>query len=128
MTERRMCDMLVKNGYVLTMDDRRRIYASGAIAITGRHIAAVGPEHDILAAWQGRRVFDAGGAPVHPGYLEAHLHIVHGTCRGVLEDMAGSAGQQGCCNTASPLSSSRGPCSTATPWPPRSSRLASGRC
>lgn len=94
MTERRMCDILVKNGYVLTMDDRRRIYASGAIAITGRHIAAVGPEHEILAAWQGRRVFDAGGAPVHPGYLEAHLHIVHGTCRGVLEDMAGSSGQK----------------------------------
>ena len=81
MTERRMCDILVKNGYVLTMDDRRRIYASGAIAITGRHITAVGPEPEILAAWQGRQTFDAGGAPVHPGYLETHLHIVHDCTR-----------------------------------------------
>ncbi len=91
--ERQTCDILVKNGFVLTMDDSRRIYASGAIAITGRYIAAVGPEHEILAAWQGRRVLDAGGAPVHPGYLETHLHIVHGTCRGVLEDMAGGSRQ-----------------------------------
>lgn len=82
MTERQMCDVLVKNGYVLTMDNRRLMYASGAVAITGRHITAVGPEHDILAAWQGRRVFDAGGG--HP-FIRATLRRISILCTALVE-------------------------------------------
>jgi 5-methylthioadenosine/S-adenosylhomocysteine deaminase len=84
------CDILVRNGYVVSMDRERRIFAPGAIAIRGNRIAAVGPEHEILRCWRARRSFDAGGATVHPGFIDAHNHIVHGTCRGVFADTARS--------------------------------------
>jgi cytosine/adenosine deaminase-related metal-dependent hydrolase len=84
------CDILVRNGYVVSMDVERRIFAPGAIAVSGRHIAAVGPEREILQRWRAKRTFDAAGATVHPGFIDAHNHIVHGTCRGVFADTARS--------------------------------------
>ena len=42
------CDLLIVNGYVLTMDQSRTIYAPGAIAVTGNTITAVGSEADIV--------------------------------------------------------------------------------
>ena len=36
------CDILVRNGYILTLDERRTVYPSGAVAIRGNRIAAVG--------------------------------------------------------------------------------------
>ena len=82
---RKPCDIIIRNGYVLTVDKRRTIYATGAIAVTGDTIQAVGCERDVLAEWEGKLVFDAQGAVVHPGYIDAHVHIVHGTCRGVFD-------------------------------------------
>src|SRR5690606_13989843 len=84
------CDILVRNGYVISMDAERRIFAPGAVAITGSRISAVGPERELSRRYRGRRVFDAGGAAVHPGFIDAHNHIVHGTCRGVFADAAKS--------------------------------------
>ena len=88
--EAETCDILVRNGYVISMDAERRIFAPGAVAITGSRITAVGPERELLQRYRGRRAFDAGGAVVHPGFIDAHNHIVHGTCRGVFADTAGS--------------------------------------
>jgi cytosine/adenosine deaminase-related metal-dependent hydrolase len=82
------CDIMVTNGYVVTMDGSRRIFAPGAVAIAGRRIAAVGPEREIRARYRASRSFDAGGAVVHPGLIDPHLHIVHGSCRGVFSNPA----------------------------------------
>src|SRR6185312_3070213 len=76
------CDLLIRNGYVLTMDARRAVYPSGAIAVRGHSIVAVGPEMQVLAAWRSANVIDAQGATVHPGYVDAHLHVNAQTCRG----------------------------------------------
>jgi cytosine/adenosine deaminase-related metal-dependent hydrolase len=82
------CDILVTNGYVVTLDGARRVFAPGAVAIAGRRIVAVGPEREVRAAWRAQRTFDAQGAVVHPGLIDPHLHIVHGTCRGVYSNPA----------------------------------------
>ena len=68
------CDILVRNGYVLTVDAKRTVYPSGAVAIRGNRIVAVGPEREVLPRFRPTRVFDAGGAPVHPGMIDGHLH------------------------------------------------------
>ena len=81
------CDLVVRNAYVLTLNAERTIYASGAIAITGNSIVAVGPEREVLAAYRGNRVIDAHGAPVHPGFIDAHNHVVHITGRGVFDEI-----------------------------------------
>jgi len=76
------CDILVRNAYVLTMDVRRSVHPSGAIAVRGNSIVAVGPEAQVLRAWRSARVLDAQGGVVHPGFVDAHLHVNAQTCRG----------------------------------------------
>lgn len=87
------CDIIVRNGYVLTLNAERTVYASGAVAIAGNTIVAVGPEREVLAAYRAPRILDAGGAPVHPGFIDAHIHIGHHTCRGVFADTMASSKQ-----------------------------------
>ena len=66
------------------MDAERRIYSSGAVAITGSRIAAVGRDADLTERFDAKRTLDARGGIVHPGFIDAHNHIVHTSCRGVL--------------------------------------------
>jgi cytosine/adenosine deaminase-related metal-dependent hydrolase len=76
------CDILVRNGCVLTLDADRTVYADGAIAIRGNVIVAVGADADITRSWQATREIAAHGAIVHPGFVDAHLHVNAQTCRG----------------------------------------------
>jgi len=85
-TPRSSCDLLITNATVITMDGERRVLAAGAVAVAGRHIAAVGPERTVLKAYRARRTIDAGSGLVHPGFIDPHVHIVHGTCRGIFGD------------------------------------------
>jgi len=61
------CDLLVRNAYVITLDEQRRVYPSGAVAIRGRRVAAVGPDAEVGAGYAAARTIDAGGGAVHPG-------------------------------------------------------------
>jgi 5-methylthioadenosine/S-adenosylhomocysteine deaminase len=79
------CDLLVTNGYVVTMDERRTLYPDGAVAVAGGRIVDVGPAAEVVAGVRPRRVIDAGGAPVHPGFLDCHVHLLH-TARGAFPD------------------------------------------
>jgi cytosine/adenosine deaminase-related metal-dependent hydrolase len=85
-THPEVCDLLIRNGYVVTMDGGRRVFPTGAVAVDGKRVVAVGPEREVAATWRGRRVIDAGGAPVHPGLIDGHYHVtMHGT-RGAMSD------------------------------------------
>ena len=77
------CDLIIKNGFVITVDPERHVYRSGAVAIRGNGIAAVGTEKEVLGAWRADRTVDARGGIVHPGFIDPHVHIVHGSCRGI---------------------------------------------
>lgn len=89
------CDLIVRNACVLTMDARRSIHSPGAIAVKGHTIAAVGPEKAIAGAWSGTRVIDADSAIVHPGFVDAHLHVNAQTCRGYFRGDASKGGGTG---------------------------------
>src|SRR5262245_17063535 len=91
----RDCDLIIRNGCVVTLDPRRTVLPSGAIAVAGHSIAAVGPEAAILAAWRAPRVIDAQGAFVHPGYVDAHLHVNAQTCRGFFRGDSSKGGGAG---------------------------------
>ena len=71
------CDILVTNGYVITMDAARTVHPVGAVAVTGTRIVAVGPETAIAARFRPRRAIDAGGGVIHPGMIDAHLHATN---------------------------------------------------
>jgi len=70
----RDCDVVIRHGYVITMNPDRTIYADGAVAIDGREIVMVGPDTDVAAACRGHETINAQGAPVHPGFVDAHWH------------------------------------------------------
>jgi cytosine/adenosine deaminase-related metal-dependent hydrolase len=89
------CDLILRGGQILTLDARRTVYAAGAIAVRGHTITAVGPEADVLRRWQAPRVLDAGGGIVHPGYVDAHLHINAHTCRGFFRGDSSKGGGSG---------------------------------
>jgi cytosine/adenosine deaminase-related metal-dependent hydrolase len=79
------CDIIVGNGYVVTLDAERRVFERGAVAITDRRIVAVGTAEDIARLYRAKRALDARGGVIHPGFIDAHNHIVHTTCRGFLD-------------------------------------------
>jgi cytosine/adenosine deaminase-related metal-dependent hydrolase len=89
------CDLILRHAQVLTMDSRRTIYPTGAIAVRGHTITAVGPETDVLGRWRAARVLDGGGAIVHPGFVDAHLHINAQTCRGFFRGDSSKGGGAG---------------------------------
>src|SRR5690606_17358102 len=79
-------DLVVRHGAVITMDDAATVYSDGAVAILDGEIAAVGPDAEIAGRFIGHETIDAGGAPVHPGLIEAHLHCSYQLFRGALSD------------------------------------------
>lgn len=85
----RACDVLIRNATVLTMDRERRVIRDGAVAVQGREIASVGHDDELAAEFSARHVIDAKGAVVHPGYIDAHVHVSHATARGALSDTVG---------------------------------------
>lgn len=85
------CDLLIANATVVSMDASRRVLRGGAIAIAGQRIVAVGPQAEVAAAVRAQRSIDAQGALVHPGLIDPHVHIIHGSCRGIFDGTASPA-------------------------------------
>ena len=69
-----MADLIIRNGYVVTMNPGRQIYADGAVAVEGSRIVEVGPTADVLARHAGGDVIDAAGMMVIPGLIDGHNH------------------------------------------------------
>ena len=80
-------DTIISNCYIITMNDRREFFEQGAIAICGNKIAAVGPGSEILRDFRADKILDAGGAIVHPGFVDTHVHFMN-TARGAFSDTA----------------------------------------
>jgi len=78
-----LADILIKDGYVITMDPRRRVFERGSVAIDEGKISAVG--EDIKA--KAEEVIDARGKAVLPGLINAHTHLSMTLLRGVADDM-----------------------------------------
>ncbi|MCW3477095.1 amidohydrolase family protein [Limobrevibacterium gyesilva] len=91
MAEPRDCDLIIRNGLVVTMDPERTVWQQGAVAVAGTAIVAVGPTTEILSHWRAPSVLDAGGAPVHPGFIDAHYHVPNHLTRGVFPEAAVSS-------------------------------------
>ncbi|MGH2521021.1 MAG: amidohydrolase family protein [Anaerolineales bacterium] len=81
------CDLLLTNALVLTMDERFTQYASGAVAITGDSIVAVGAQERVAQAYSAKQTVDCGGRVVMPGLVNAHTHAPMTLLRGLADDL-----------------------------------------
>ncbi len=78
------CDILLKNAVILTMDEEYTIHSSGAVAVTGDAITAVG---DIEREYTAAQVVDCGGKVLLPGLINAHTHVPMTLLRGLADDL-----------------------------------------
>lgn len=71
-----MTSILVRNGYVVTVDPDRRVFPDGYVHVVGERIAAVGPMDQLAQAVVAGadEVIDLGGKLVVPGLINLHDH------------------------------------------------------
>ena len=78
-----MSRILIKNGYLITMDPGRRQYA-GDLLIEDDRIAAIADRIDESAD----EVVDATGGLVLPGFIQSHIHLCQSLFRGQADDQS----------------------------------------
>jgi len=79
-------DILIINGWVLTMDAQRREFNPGFLAINGSRIVAVGPMAEV-SLWTTAKTMDAKGGIVLPGLINTHTHAAMTCFRGMADDL-----------------------------------------
>lgn len=66
-------DLLVKNAVVYTVDSNFSI--ANTIVVSGGKIVAVGDADSLENKYKARKVVDAAGKAVYPGFIDAHAHF-----------------------------------------------------
>jgi cytosine/adenosine deaminase-related metal-dependent hydrolase len=69
-------DTVVAGGWLLTMNARREIYRSGAVAVDAGMIVEIGQRADILARYRPARLIDAPDSVIIPGMVNGHRHLL----------------------------------------------------
>jgi 5-methylthioadenosine/S-adenosylhomocysteine deaminase len=80
-----LSELLIKNGYVVTVDPGFTLLPGGAVYVRDSYIADIGPTEDLETRYPGARVIDAQGKAVLPGLINTHMHS--GLIRGTAEDL-----------------------------------------
>lgn len=80
----RTADTLIKNAYVVTVDDQRRVFTDGYLAFEGGRIAGVGRMVD--CDFNATETIDAKGRLILPGMGNAHNHLNQIAFRGYNDD------------------------------------------
>lgn len=80
-------DILLTQGWLVTMDGQLNIYPQGAVAIKDGLIAGVGPAADIEAAYEAATTIDCQNCIISPGLINAHTHVPMTLLRGLADDL-----------------------------------------
>ena len=81
-------DLLIHGGVVITMDQKRRIYDPGFVAIQGGKITGAGSPND--CPYVGKERLDASDMVVLPGIVNAHDHLDQSVYRSCSDEKQGS--------------------------------------
>lgn len=69
-----LADLLIRSGFVITMDPERRVFPQGTVAVRDERIVAIGPSDLMDEQWQAPTVIDASSKVVLPGLVDTHGH------------------------------------------------------
>jgi len=78
-----LTSILIKNGYLVTLDKNRMIIRDGAVAIENGEIVNVGKTVDVKRKYNGEIEIDATHKIVMPGFIDCHVHLAQALIRGV---------------------------------------------
>jgi 5-methylthioadenosine/S-adenosylhomocysteine deaminase len=79
-------DILISNGFVLTMNGNGDVIQNGTVVIKGDMIAAVGNTNE-FSAWKASQTIDAAGGIIMPGLVNTHTHAAMTSFRGIADDL-----------------------------------------
>ncbi|MHA1952243.1 MAG: amidohydrolase family protein [Candidatus Thorarchaeota archaeon] len=79
--------ILIKNGYVLTLNPKREILTKGSVYIEDEKIVEVGRTDD-LKDNKPELVIDAKNMIVMPGLIDTHTHLAQALIRGCADDVS----------------------------------------
>ncbi|MFW9799690.1 MAG: amidohydrolase [Candidatus Thorarchaeota archaeon] len=79
--------ILIKNGYLLTLDKKRRIIDDGAVFVEEGRIAGTGRTSE-LSDEKAELVLDARNMIVMPGLIDTHVHLAQALIRGCADDVS----------------------------------------
>ena len=80
-------DILLINANVLAMDEQFHQYRSGAVAVSGNSIIAVGSQDQLLKEYEAAQTIDCGDKILMPGLVNAHTHVPMTLLRGLADDL-----------------------------------------
>ena len=69
-----MSRVLIRNGYVVTVDGARSIFPGGFVAVDGSRISAVGSSAQTPRTQEFDEIIDAAGTIILPGLINMHQH------------------------------------------------------
>ncbi len=84
-----MADIYIRGGTLLTMrGEGLGVVEDGALAVEGQNIVAVGRTHELDKSYRNsKRVIEAKGKAVLPGFVDVHIHTGHTIIRGEAQDV-----------------------------------------
>ncbi|NLM16677.1 MAG: amidohydrolase family protein [Candidatus Riflebacteria bacterium] len=80
-------DKILYNAHVLTINKDFQQYPTGAVAVDGDKIVAVGDEKDIRSSYEAKENFDCGKRVLMPGLINGHTHVPMTMLRGLSDDL-----------------------------------------
>ena len=82
-----MIDLLIINGTIVTVNQKREILQDGAIAIEGSKIIEIGPSKVLQEKYTNvKRIIDATGKAIFPGLINTHNHLFQTLLKGLGDD------------------------------------------
>ena len=81
-----MSQILIKNGYVISMNKNREIFKNGSVLVEDDKIKAVGKVEPSLVNADAE-IYDAQGKIILPGLVNTHVHLSQQLGRGVADDV-----------------------------------------
>lgn len=85
MTEK--VDLIVKNGTVLSFDEKDSRFSNGAVVIRDGIIVDIDEQFDILDKYEAKEVIDVDGDLIMPGLINGHTHAAMSALRGYSDDL-----------------------------------------
>jgi 5-methylthioadenosine/S-adenosylhomocysteine deaminase len=80
-------DILIKNGYVVTMNENRDILEEAAVVILDDKIIEIGNSSELEAKYVAERMIDAQNKFIYPGFINTHSHLFQVLLKGLGRDM-----------------------------------------